>query len=173
MRLGGQVTFEDYVAVRLPALLRQATVLAGDPDVAEDVVQEVLLRAQPRWTRIARLDRPEAYLRKMIINELVSVRRRVVARLRRERAHQPVLVDHGAGEAADTLARRDALIPLIRSLPPRQRIVIALRYYEDLADTEIAALLGCRPVTVRSYASRALATLQQAITSRQPNEEQE
>jgi DNA-directed RNA polymerase specialized sigma24 family protein len=55
------LTFEEFVAVRLPALVRQATVLAGDPHVAEDVVQDVLVKAQPRWARIRTLDAPESY----------------------------------------------------------------------------------------------------------------
>ena len=83
------MTFEEYVAARLPALLRQATVLAGDPHVAEDVVQEVLVKAQPRWARIRELDVPAAYLRKMIVNELLSTRRRLAAALRRERVQVP------------------------------------------------------------------------------------
>jgi RNA polymerase sigma-70 factor (sigma-E family) len=152
------LTFEDFVATRLPALLRHATVLAGDPHVAEDVVQDVLVRAHARWARISRLDAPEPYLRKMIVNELVSTRRRMVARLRRERSQEPPRPqDH-----TEHVVQRSALVQLIRALPPRQRIVIALRYFEDMADADIAEMLGCSLGTVRSQASRAVRTLRES-----------
>src|SRR5262249_61332331 len=73
---GGAMTFEEFAAARLPAVLKFAAVLTGNRDLAEDVVQEVLLRANGRWQAIACLDRPEAYIRKMIVNEYLSWRRR-------------------------------------------------------------------------------------------------
>ncbi|BBH68774.1 RNA polymerase sigma24 factor [Actinoplanes sp. OR16] len=153
------MTFEEFLAARLAALLRYATVLACDPHLAEDIVQEVLARCQPRWGRIAAADVPEAYVKRMIINELASWRRRRAARV--------VPLSHDALEtvttpAADTQAEvgeRDAMIRRIARLPVRQRIVIALRFYEGLSDQEIADLLGCRPATVRSHTSRALASM--------------
>jgi RNA polymerase sigma-70 factor (sigma-E family) len=151
------LTFEEYVAARLPALLRQATVLAGDPHVAEDVVQDVLIKAQPKWARICELDAPDAYLRKMIVNELLSARRRVAAALRRERAQWPA----PAQNDVDVIVLREAILQVIRTLPVRQRLVIALRFYEDMSDADIAALLDCTEGTVRSQASRALAKLRE------------
>ena len=152
------MTFDDFVAARLPALLRHATVLARDPHEAEDVVQDALIKAQRHWARIARLDVPESYVRRMIVNELISVRRRVRARLRREWSHPP---GPAVGDGAERLEQRDALVRMIRRLPPRQRVVIALRYFEDLGDAEIARIMGCGVANVRSQASRALATLRQ------------
>ena len=149
------LTFEEFLAARLPALTRYATALAGNPDTGADALQDVLVKVQPRWTRIVALDQPESYVRRMVINELISARRRIVARLRRESAHVAEPVADGSEQRAD----RDALVRLIRALPTRQRIVIVLRYFEDMADADIAALLGCSPGTVRSQASRALATL--------------
>ncbi len=70
------MTFDEFAVARLGAVLRFAVVLTGDRAVAEDVVQEVLIRALGRWEMIARLDRPEAYVRKMIVNEWLSWRRR-------------------------------------------------------------------------------------------------
>jgi DNA-directed RNA polymerase specialized sigma24 family protein len=99
------LTFEEYVA----ALLRQATVLAGDPHVAEDVVQDVLIKAQPRWARIRELDLPDAYLRKMIVNELLSARRRVAAAVRRERAQGPAPLPDGL----DGVVQREAILQVI------------------------------------------------------------
>ncbi len=157
------MSFEEFLAVRLSALLRYATVLACDPHLAEDIVQEVLARAQPRWPRIAAADVPEAYVRRMIVNELASWRRRRSARV--VPMSHPAL-DVVAAPRSDPAAEfdeRDAMIRRLAALPVRQRIVVALRFYEGLGDEQIAELLGCRPATVRSHASRAYATLRTHI----------
>jgi len=156
------LTFEEFAAARLPAVLRFAAVLTGDRSLAEDVVQEVLLRASRRWDAIAGLDRPEAYVRKMIVNEYLSWRRRSWR-----------LVPSGAGTDMDSRltpdpaaghAEREALLAELARLPARQRAVLVLRYYEGLSDTEIADALGCAAGTVRGYASRALAILRVEMT---------
>ena len=156
------MTFEEFLTARLAALLRCATVLACDPHLAEDIVQEVLARAQPRWGRIAAADVPEAYVKRMIINELASWRRRRAARVV-PLSHEALdAVSAPQGDAVAAVGERDAMIRRIAALPVRQRIVVALRFYEGLSDTEIAGLLGCRPATVRSHTARALATLRTA-----------
>lgn len=70
------MTFDEWARARLPALVRFAVALTGDRGLGEDVVQEVLIRAYGRWDRIAGLDQPEAYLRRMVTNEYLSWRRR-------------------------------------------------------------------------------------------------
>src|SRR6202012_3905935 len=75
-RHGGRMTFEEFAQTRLPELLAFATVLTGQRATAEDITQEVLIRAHGRWDQIARLDRPELYVRKMLLNEFLSWRRR-------------------------------------------------------------------------------------------------
>jgi RNA polymerase sigma-70 factor (sigma-E family) len=151
------MTFEEFAATRMPAVLRFAAVLAGDRAVAEDLAQEVLIRAYSQWDMIGCLDRPEFYVRKMILNEFLSWRRRSV---------RQVVPGGAVGESASTApdhahvyAERQALLGELGKLPRRQRAVLVLRYYEDRGDAEIAELLGCTPGTVRGYASRALATL--------------
>jgi RNA polymerase sigma-70 factor (sigma-E family) len=161
------MTFEEFAAARLPSVLRFAAVLTGDRGLAEDVVQEVLIRASARWQAIAILDRPEAYVRKMIVNEYLSWRRRswrLVLSGTGADLHGRPAPDHAAG-----YAERDAIWAELAKLPMRQRAVLVLRYYEDLADEEIAARLGISRATVRSQASRALATLRvraDALTGR-------
>jgi len=152
------MTFDEFAAERLPALLRFAAVLTGDRGLAEDVLQEVLLRAHQRWAHIGGLDVPEAYVRRMITNEYLSWRRRWA----RVVPHAEVVPPGGeTGEAAfaDRHADRDALSAELARLPRRQRAVLVLRYYAGLTDAEIALTLGCSAGTVRGYASRALATL--------------
>jgi DNA-directed RNA polymerase specialized sigma24 family protein len=74
---GGAVTFEEFAADHLATARRFATVLIGDQTRGDDLVQEVLVRAHARWRRIGSMDRPELYVRKMILNEFLSSRRRI------------------------------------------------------------------------------------------------
>jgi RNA polymerase sigma-70 factor (sigma-E family) len=147
--------FDEFVAARGNALLRFAYLLCGDAYLAEDLVQTVLARAYAKWPRVAATERPEAYVKKMLVNEHLSWRRR--------RSSGEVSVaapDGGAvGGSAEALAERDAAWRLLATLPRRQRAVLVLRYYEDLSDAGIADALGCSVSAVRAYASRALATL--------------
>lgn len=151
--------FEAFIAERLDRLLRYATALTCDPHLAQDIVQEVLLRAQRRWSHIESMDAPDAYIRRMITNEYLSWRRR--------RAARTVASTHGTLDALGTptadpatgYAERDAMRSRIAALPRKQRAAILLRYYEDCTDAEIAEVLGCAAGTVRSHISRALATL--------------
>ena len=145
--------FEQYLRGALRPLLRFAVVLVGDHGTAEDIVQEVATRAFQRWGRIGDLPDPHAYVRRMVVNETVSWHRKwgrisPAPDTALDRAH----TDPEVGQYDDLLRRLD-------SLPPRQRAVVVLRYFEDLSDEEIADTLGCRPVTVRGYAHRALTTL--------------
>jgi RNA polymerase sigma-70 factor (sigma-E family) len=151
------VTFDEFAAGYLPGLLRFAAVLTGDRASAEDVVQDVLVRAHTRWSRIGALDRPEFYVRKMVVNEFLTVRRR----------QRRVVLGGSAAEVdirtepdwAAGHADRAALLAELARLPARQRAVIVLRYYEGLSDADIARLLGVAPTTVRGYAHRALTAL--------------
>ncbi|NUU19286.1 SigE family RNA polymerase sigma factor [Cellulomonas humilata] len=157
---------DDLVRVHLAGLLRYATVLTGDGHTAADLVQEVLLRAHVRWTRIALLERPDLYLRRMVTNEHLSWRRRWHVRTIRP-ATDEVLAAHSDahGDHADDVVHQDAMWRRLEALPPRQRAVLVLRYYEGLSDMEISQVLGTSPATVRSHASRALATLRDTDSS--------
>ncbi|MFG2045634.1 sigma factor-like helix-turn-helix DNA-binding protein [Dactylosporangium sp. NPDC048998] len=117
----------------------------------------MLVRAYPRWSRIARAEQPDLYVRRMLVNLHGSWRRR---RSNRElptdlRADTLAGVDHSSAGAAE----RVVLWERVRLLPPRQRAVIALRYYEDLDDTRISEILGCSRASVRTHAMRALAAM--------------
>ncbi|WP_103339789.1 SigE family RNA polymerase sigma factor [Amycolatopsis sp. CA-126428] len=153
------MTFEEFVAERLDGLLRYATVLTNDPHLAQDVVQDVLLRAQQRWDHITA---PPTYVRRMITNEYLSWRRRAVRRM--VSSSHDVLDALGPPEPDPSAAydERDAMLGLLATLPRKQRAAVVLRYYENYSDTEIAAFLRCGTSTVRSQISRALATLRQA-----------
>jgi RNA polymerase sigma-70 factor (sigma-E family) len=157
------VSYEDFVAARLPAVLRYATALTGSPALAEDVVQEVLVRVQSRWRRIAGLERPEAYVRRMVLNEYLGWRRR---RSSRDVAMAAEQLEEVAPAVADPAIRHgdaDRLRRALAGLPRRQRAVLVLRFYQGLSDAEIAGDMGCTEGTVRSHASRALTTLRDTL----------
>jgi RNA polymerase sigma-70 factor (sigma-E family) len=151
--------FETYVEARTGALLRLAYLLTGDRHLAEDLVQEVLGRAHRRWPRIGRTENPHAYVRRMIVNQHVSWRRR---RSSTEIPLAPASVPESASAAADDrVLQRDVTWRALQRLPARQRAVLVLRYYEDLTDAEIAVTLDAAVGTVRSLAARAFARLRE------------
>jgi RNA polymerase sigma-70 factor (sigma-E family) len=151
------VTFDEYVRNRGPALVRLAWLIAGDRHLGEDLVQEVLTRAYPRWKRIVAGGSPDMYLRRMLVNSHVSWRRK---RSSTEVADGADRVDAPAGaDLQAQAAERDAMWRLINRLPPKQRITIVLRFYEDLDDASIAEILDCSTATVRTHTMRALTTL--------------
>lgn len=152
--------FESFAHQVLPDLLRYAGALTGDPHLSADLVQDVLVRAQARWGRIRRTDRPDRYVKKMLTNEHLSFRRRWHTRSVVPTADDALhaRTPHTA-DLAVQVADRDDLRRRLSALPHRQRAVLVLRFYEGLDDAEIGDLLGMREGTVRSNASRALAAL--------------
>ena len=160
-RLRG-VTFEEFALARLPSLLRYAVVLTGDHNLAQDVVQEVLARAHVRWRRISETGAPEAYVRRMVLNEYLSWRRTWAVRHVHAAGERLVELDDARGgvrDHAQSIADADELWRRLATLGRKQRAVLVLRYYEQMEDDAIADLLGCSAATVRSQASKALKTL--------------
>jgi RNA polymerase sigma-70 factor (sigma-E family) len=156
---------EEYaalVAARAPALLRLAVMLTGSRLEAEDLLQATLVRTQRHSDRIPGMGAPAAYLRRALVHEHVSGLRRLQRRVR-----TAPLEGHDVEEVADPVAavdRRDTTWRLLATLPPRQRAVLVLRFYEDLPDGDVAAALGCSESTVRAHAARALAALRAELS---------
>ncbi|MEV0897015.1 SigE family RNA polymerase sigma factor [Actinoplanes sp. NPDC049802] len=152
------MTYEEFADSRLSALLRYAVMLTGDPTTAQDLVQETMVRVQLHWTKVSRTDSPDGYVRKILTNQFIDMRRgswwRRVLLWPDLDDSVPVTSDH-----ADESAERDRMWSLLAKLPRRQRAALVLRYYEDLPDQEIADILGCAVGTVRSSISRGLGTL--------------
>jgi len=145
-----QVDFDAFVRARLPELLRFGRALTGSDEAAADLVQDALERTLLQWPHLQSREQPEGYVRRVMINRNISIWRR----LRHERLTDEV-PEHG-----DYDSHRDRdLWQAIRGLPPRQRAVIALRYYEDLTEAEVAAVMGCSVGTVKSQGAKALAKL--------------
>ncbi len=147
-------SFGEFVAAALPGLLRFGHVLTGDPKTAEDLVQEALARTLRRW-RSVRQDNAAAYVRRVMVNTHINRWRRWEARVQLGEVPDSVADDPSLRRSEDW----DLLRRALSRLPVRQRTVLVLRYYEDLSEAAIAELMGCRPGTVKSQASRALAAL--------------
>lgn len=155
---GDGVAFEDFVAARLPALLRFGRVLTGNSAAAEDLVQTALTKSYPKWNRIEASD-PEGYVRRVMANTHASWWRRPF----RERPQEELPERAGTGpDPYVGVELRDAMWRALGQLSPRQRAALVLRYYEDLSIAEIAEALGCRVGTVKSLISRGLAGLRVA-----------
>ena len=148
------MTFEEYVGTRRPALLRTATAICADRHLAEELVQDVLVKLGRHWQRLVDQDNVDAYVRRMLVNEHISWRRKWARIVPTHDLPDRPLADH-----ADPIVERDALRREVAGLPRRQQVALALRYFDGLEDSEIAAALGCAEGTVRSLVSRGLAAL--------------
>jgi RNA polymerase sigma-70 factor (sigma-E family) len=143
--------FEEFVAASGRRLLRTAYLLAGDRHHAEDLLQITLERTARRWTRIS--GAPEAYARTVLANLATDRWRRRSARPQEFFTDPP---ERGAGDPANDLVLRDALMSALRDLTRRQRAVLVLRFFDDLTEAETAAALGITTGTVKSTTSRSL-----------------
>lgn len=151
--------FDAYADRAWPALYRYAYLLTGNHADSEDVVQQTLIKAYRAWPRIKEADSPDAYIRRMLTNTYLSARRPKARRLELL-TDSPPESGHAPPSGPE---ERMALWPHVRSLPPRQRAVIVLRYYEDLSEQEIANALGCSRGNVKATAHRALKALGAAL----------
>ncbi|CAN5794007.1 SigE family RNA polymerase sigma factor [soil metagenome] len=173
MRLWGHAAeraeVDAYVTAAMPRLVGLAHAMTGNRTDAEDLVQDTLATVVVKWSRVSHATNIDAYVRRTMVNTLISKKRRrwtteVVS-------HDTVTADRvrpgaDAGAGGDVSTRvtdRDAVLGLLRQLPERQRAVIALRYYEDLPDAEIARALDCSDQAVRSAAHNAMKSLRRLM----------
>ena len=144
--------FDALYRDQLLAMVRLAHLLTGSNAVAEDLVHDAFVKVRPRFDE---LREPTAYLRTAVVNECrMWFRRRDV-----EARHAPA-----EPEPISLAPELDELWSALRSIPPRRRIVLFLRFYEDRSVDEIAEILGCRPATVRSLLRRGLASLREVVS---------
>lgn len=147
------------MAAREPALLRLAVLLTNDTHTARDLVQQTLVKMYLAWDKIDRQERVDAYARRVLINEHRSSWRRPWRRREVSTSDLPEQSTIPVPDGGD----RAEMWTLVASLPPRQRAVVVLRYYEGLSEAEIAEALSISTGTVKSQASRALDSLRNRI----------
>lgn len=146
--------FDEFVRRQSARLLRTAYAMTGDRATAEDLTQEVMAKVYVRWATIR--TSPDAYARTVLVHAVTDR-----WRWRRARPETPLraLHDRPTPDSSETQALRDELVRALRTLPPRQRAVVVLRYLDDLAEADIAAAVGCSVGTVKSQLSRGLTRL--------------
>lgn len=152
-----------YVEAALPRLMGAALSLTGNRHDAEDLVQDTLAKVLVHWRRVEQADSVDAYVRKVMVNTFVSGKRR---RSSREVVSHDLVTGDAVGSVASPAAAtedRDQVWQLLATLPPRQRAVLVLRYYDDLPDAAIAEVLGCSAVSVRVAAHKAMGRLRERL----------
>jgi RNA polymerase sigma-70 factor (sigma-E family) len=165
-RSGRDAEFVEFMAAAQPGLLRLARFLTGSDDLARELTQDALVRAYAAWPRVRR-EGAVAYTRRIIVNRRVTAWHRTT----REQPRNPsdagldMPVDDGGGTE-----RRDEVVRLLAALPERQRKVVVLRYYVDLSEQQVADMMGISVGTVKSSASRGLASLRHHSTLPQRTE---
>ncbi|GAA0808907.1 RNA polymerase sigma24 factor [Spirilliplanes yamanashiensis] len=150
---------------RRPHLVRTATLLtAGDPHLAEDLVQSTLTKLYVSWPAVQKADNPDGYVRRVLVNALTDERRRIWRRRERSVAELPDTA--GAEPAGGPVA--EPLRQALRDLPPKMRAAVVFRYFYDLDVADTAHALGCSEGTVKSQTARALDRLRAALDDRPP-----
>ena len=156
---------EQLYAAHWRRLVRLATLLVRDVGTAEEVVQDAFVAVHGRWSRLRTPEAALPYLRQAVVNRSRSVLRHrgVVNRHLRTEAARPALPAPDAEGPVLGAARRQAVLDALRRLPQRQREVLALRYFADLSEGEIADALGISRGAVKSHASRGSAALRSLL----------
>jgi RNA polymerase sigma-70 factor (sigma-E family) len=157
---GNGAGFEDFVSREQPALLRLAVLLTGDRGHAEDLVQTALLKTYRHWGRITCHGEPTAYVRRVVVTTHTSWRRRLSS------AEQVMETLPDRTDPMDVPDDDEELRAALRSLPPRMRTAVVLRFYADLSEQQAAEAMGCSPSTVNTQTARGLARLRSALGSR-------
>lgn len=152
----GDTDWATVASALAPGLLRLAVMLTGSTPDAEDLLQATFARAQRHSRRIVAMTAPAAYLRRVMVNEHVSDRRR--------RRLRTVPLEHDVPVPAPAEVEHDVW-GWLATLPRQQRAALVLRFYEDLPDREIAEALGCSAATVRSHVSHGLASLRASLVT--------
>lgn len=152
--------FSQYAGSRWPQLVRSAVFLGARPADAEDVAQGVLAQVWRSWHRVSQAEDPDAYVYRMLVNHLNSLRRRRwVGEQPTDQHTSHALVDQTAPAPDGAVTERDQVLRVLAALPAEQRQVLVLRYIADLSERQAAAALGVATGTVKSRASRGLSAI--------------
>jgi RNA polymerase sigma-70 factor (sigma-E family) len=154
--------FHEFVALRSPSWMRTAYLLVGTREAAEDLVQSALERTFVRWRRVRRMEMPEAYVRRIVINTAHDAWRRA-QRIPTDDSAPEHAADSALDDHADGVALRISLLRALDELPHGMRTVVVLRYWEELSVQEVAELLNCSTGNVKAQASRGLERLRHLI----------
>lgn len=154
----GSSEFAEFVRATGTQLHRAALLLTGDHHLAEDLTQTTYAKVYASWRRVSRADNPVAYARTTLLNTFLSHRR-----LRRSsELPSDLSVDEDGVPDGDPAVRMD-LLAALATLPPQDRAVLVLRYWEDRSVADTARDLGLTETTVRTRSRRALQRLRPLV----------
>ncbi|WP_328991268.1 SigE family RNA polymerase sigma factor [Kribbella sp. NBC_01245] len=151
--------FEEYASARGQDLVRLGFTVSGDYQRAEDLAQIALMQAFRNWRRVQRTEDPHNYVRRILVNSYLSMTRK---RSFTEAPAADIDSERTVPDPAIDIVNSDDLWRALARLSARGRVVLVLRYYQDMDDRTIADVLGIKPSSVRATASRALASLRTA-----------
>jgi RNA polymerase sigma-70 factor (sigma-E family) len=152
--------FVEFVSATWTRLYRIAYLLTAENQAADALLQTAMEKTYARWPKVRRMDHPEAHVRKVLVDAVLSRWWRTGQS--RERLHSSHPECPSLSEDIGVVDR--AMVwPLVCALPVRQRVVVVLRYYEDLTAEETADVLGCSVGTVTSQAHDALLSLRRGL----------
>jgi RNA polymerase sigma-70 factor (sigma-E family) len=156
----------EFVQTRSPVLLRSAILMTGNRHAGEDLLQSALEKAWLNWSKVARADHPELYVRRIMLNEyLRGRRRRWQGEIATGEIDERVLIDDLSFQGVED---RAGLQAALAQLPRGQRAVLVLRFFDDLSEAQTADLLGVSPGTVKSQSSKGLTKLRTLLAPEDP-----
>lgn len=155
-----EAEFEDYFRARRDAVRRTAFLLCGDWHRADDHAQSAFVSLHRHWRSIRDHAALDAWMRRTLVRAVVDESRRP---WRRERSTAETVETGVVPAAAESVATRHVLVDGLRSVPPRQRAVLVLRFLEGLDVAGTAAALGCTEGTVKSQTAHGLAALRAVL----------
>ena len=147
--------FHEFVVIHSSRLFRTALLIVGDYQLAQDLLQESLVKTYVAWPRLRDVGNAEAYTRRVIVTTSTSWRRRSSFHER----PAVTLPDDVMADVADFIAADADLWTRLHALPSRQRAAVVLRYCQDLSEVQTSELMGCTVGSVKRHASRGLAKL--------------
>ena len=153
------MAFTEFMSVSSASLFRTAYLIVGDHQLAQDLLQESLIKTYIAWPKLRDPSKAGAYTRKTIVTTAISWRRR---RSFHERPTD-LLPDTAVPDPGETVTTHASLVSQLRTLPPRQRAAIVLRYYEDLSEAQTAEVMGCSVGAVKSQVSTGLGRLRDRL----------
>ncbi|MFD9738485.1 RNA polymerase sigma factor [Umezawaea sp. NPDC059074] len=171
MRKAEEQGFREFAVTHAASLRRTAYLFCGDWHTAEDLMQQSLMKLYQAWHRVQQQDHAGAYARKILLRTWLDEKRRPWRRAEQRDGELPETADSGADPdlVSGRLWAKELIQKALIKVPPRQRAVLVLRYFEDLSVTDVAAVMGCTEGTVKSQTARGLVALRAAVDALENN----
>lgn len=165
MRTGDEDSFRRFASGHAGMLRRSAFLFCGDWHLAEDLMQQTLIKIYRSWSRVQKQESLTRYARTVLLRTWLDERRRPFRRSERTDADVPEVPDGSAGPdaAAGRMWARELVHRALLEVAPGQRAVLVLRYFDDLSVAETAAVMRCAEGTVKSQAARGLENLRAVV----------